>query len=211
MYGFGTRQIGMTKMTKPAVYLTEKFQTAMAYATEQHRDQSRKSTTITYICHPFGVASLVLEAGGDEDQAIAALLHDVPEDCGGEPRLKEIAVKFGPRVEKIVRGCSDSLVEDPEEKAPWKERKEVHINHLYDADLDILTVTAADKAHNARSIATDLQNQGPILWDRFNATREDIIWYYDSVYKVLESKRVSLALLTPLRNAIDIMKATGAP
>ena len=201
----------MTKMTKPAVYLTEKFQTARAYATEQHRDQSRKSTTITYICHPFGVASLVLEAGGDEDQAIAALLHDVPEDCGGEPRLKEIAVKFGPRVEKIVRGCSDSLVEDPEEKAPWKERKEVHINHLYDADLDILTVTAADKAHNARSIATDLQNQGPILWDRFNATREDIIWYYDSVYKVLESKRVSLALLTPLRNAIDIMKATGAP
>ena len=201
----------MTKMTKPAVYLTEKFQTAMAYATEQHRDQSRKSTTITYICHPFGVASMVLEAGGDEDQAIAALLHDVPEDCGGEPRLKEIAVKFGPRVEKIVRGCSDSLVEDPEEKAPWKERKEVHINHLYDADLDILTVTAADKAHNARSIATDLQNQGPILWDRFNATREDIIWYYDSVYKVLESKRVSLALLTPLRNAIDIMKATGAP
>ena len=201
----------MTKMTKPTVYLTEKFQTAMAYATEQHRDQSRKSTTITYICHPFGVASLVLEAGGDEDQAIAALLHDVPEDCGGEPRLKEIAVKFGPRVEKIVRGCSDSLVEDPEEKAPWKERKEVHINHLYDADLDILTVTAADKAHNARSIATDLQNQGPILWDRFNATREDIIWYYDSVYKVLESKRVSLALLTPLRNAIDIMKATGAP
>ena len=211
MYGFGTRQIGMTKMAKPAVYLTEKFQTAMAYATEQHRDQSRKSTTITYICHPFGVASLVLEAGGDEDQAIAALLHDVPEDCGGEPRLKEIAVRFGPRVEKIVRGCSDSLVEDPEEKAPWKERKEVHVNHLYDADLDTLTVTAADKAHNARSIATDLQNQGPILWDRFNATREDIIWYYDSVYKVLESKRVSLALLTPLRNAIDIMKATGAP
>ena len=154
---------------------------------------------------------MVLEAGGDEDQAIAALLHDVPEDCGGEPRLKEIAVRFGPRVEKIVRGCSDSLVEDPEEKAPWKERKEVHVNHLYDADLDTLTVTAADKAHNARSIATDLQNQGPILWDRFNATREDIIWYYDSVYKVLESKRVSLALLTPLRNAIDIMKATGAP
>jgi (p)ppGpp synthase/HD superfamily hydrolase len=201
----------MTKMTKPAIYLTERFQAAMAYATEQHKDQSRKSTTITYICHPFGVASLVLEAGGDEDQAIAALLHDVPEDCGGEPRLKEIAVKFGARVEKIVRGCSDSLVEDPEEKAPWKERKEVHINHLYDADLDTLTVTAADKAHNARSIATDLQNQGPSLWNRFNANRADIIWYYDSVYKVLESKRVSLALLTPLRNAIDIMKTTGAP
>ena len=197
----------MTKMTKPAIYLTERFQSAMAYATEQHKDQSRKSTTITYICHPFGVASLVLEAGGDEDQAIAALLHDVPEDCGGEPRLKEIAEKFGPRVEGIVRGCSDSLVEDPEEKAPWKERKEVHINHLYDADLDTLTVTAADKAHNARSIATDLQNQGPELWKRFNANREDIIWYYESVFAVLQERKVSPALLTPLRNAIDIMRA----
>lgn len=197
----------MTKMTKPAIYLTARFQTAMAYATEQHKDQCRKSTTITYICHPFGVASLVLEAGGDEDQAIAALLHDVPEDCGGEPRIREIATKFGPRVEKIVRGCSDSLVEDPEEKAPWKERKEVHIDHLYEADLDTLIVTAADKTHNARSIATDLQNQGPVLWDRFNAAREDIIWYYESVFMVLQDRKVSSVLLTPLRNAIDIMRA----
>ena len=163
----------MTKMTKPAIYLTERFHSAMTYATEQHKDQSRKSTTITYICHPFGVASLVLEAGGDEDQAIAALLHDVPEDCGGEPRLK----------------------------------KEVHINHLYEADLDTLTVTAADKAHNARSIATDLQNQGPELWKRFNANREDIIWYYESVFAVLQERKVSPALLTPLHNAIDIMRA----
>jgi (p)ppGpp synthase/HD superfamily hydrolase len=93
----------------------------------------------------------------------------VPEDRGGEPRLKEIAEKFGLRVERIVRACSDSLVEDPEEKAPWKERKEVHVNQLYDSDLVALTFTAADKAHNARSIATDLQNQGPELWKRFNA------------------------------------------
>lgn len=207
-YGFEKRQIGMTKMTKPAIYLTERFHSAMAYATEQHKDQSRKSTTITYICHPFGVASLVLEAGGDEDQAIAGLLHDVPEDCGGESRLKEIGEKFGPRVEKIVRGCSDSLVEDPEEKAPWKDRKEVHINHLCDADLDTLTVTAADKAHNARSIATDLQNQGPELWMRFNADRDDIIWYYESVFAVLKGRKVSPSLLIPLHNAIEIMKTT---
>jgi (p)ppGpp synthase/HD superfamily hydrolase len=177
----------------------------MAYATELHKDQTRKSTTITYISHPFGVASLVLEANGDEDQAIAALLHDIPEDCGGEPRLREIAEKFGPRVEKIVRGCSDSLVEDPEEKAPWRERKEVHIDHLKDADMDTLIVTAADKAHNARSIATDLQNQGSSLWDRFNANRDDIIWYYESVYAVLSQRQVSSSLLTPLRNAIDVM------
>ena len=196
-------------MTKPTTYLTNRFQDAMLYATEQHRDQPRKSTTITYICHPLGVASLVLEAGGDEDQAIAALLHDVPEDCGGEIRLIEIAEKFGPRVEKIVRGCSDSLVADPEEKAPWKDRKEVHINHLESADIDILTVTAADKAHNARSIATDLQNQGFTLWSRFNANREDIIWYYQSVYEVLERKKVSSVLLTPLQNAIEIMSLSS--
>lgn len=194
------------KMAEPKTYLTERFHRAMAYATELHKDQTRKSTTITYIGHPFGVASLVLEANGDEDQAIAALLHDIPEDCGGEPRLREIAEMFGPRVEKIVRGCSDSLVEDPEEKAPWKVRKAVHINHLNDADMDTLIVTAADKAHNARSIATDLQNQGPSLWDRFNANRDDIIWYYESVYAVLSQRQVTSSLLTPLRNAIDVMR-----
>lgn len=195
-------------MTTPKTYLTERFHKALAYATELHRNQTRKSTTITYISHPIGVASLVLEANGDEDQAIAALLHDIPEDCGGEPRLKEILEMFGPRVEKIVRGCSDSLVEDPEEKAEWKVRKEVHINHLHDADLDILTVTAADKAHNARSIATDLQNEGPTLWERFNADRNEIIWYYESVFEVLESKEVSRSLLTPLSNAIEVMKTS---
>lgn len=151
MCGFGTRQIGMTKMTKPAIYPTEKFQTAMAYATEQRKDQSRKSTTITYICHPFGVASSV--------------------------------------------------------QPPWKERKEVHINHLHDADLETLTVTATDKAHNARSIATDLQNQGPELWKRFNANREDIICYNESVFTVLQERKRSPALLTPLHNAIDVMRA----
>jgi (p)ppGpp synthase/HD superfamily hydrolase len=197
-------------MTAPKTYLTERFHKAMAYATEHHKDQVRKSTTITYISHPFGVASLVLEANGDEDQAIAALLHDIPEDRGGEPRLLEIAEMFGARVEKIVRGCSDSLVEDPAEKADWRERKEAHINHLKDADMDTLIVTAADKAHNARSIATDLQNQGASLWKRFNvqAQPEDIIWYYESVYAVLSHRKVSSTLLTPLRNAIDVMRSS---
>jgi (p)ppGpp synthase/HD superfamily hydrolase len=132
-----------------------------------HKDQSRKATPITYISHPLGVASLILEAGFDEDLAIAGLLHDVAEDCGGEPRLVEISSRFGLRVEKIVRGCSDSLAENPEEKAPWRERKTKHISHLQAADDDVLIVTAADKAHNARSIATDLQIYGSSTWDRF--------------------------------------------
>jgi (p)ppGpp synthase/HD superfamily hydrolase len=196
----------MSETKKPHVYLTDRFFTAIEYASDAHKEQVRKSTDIAYICHPFGVASLVLEAGGDEDQAIAGLLHDVAEDCGGEPRLAEIAERFGDRVAHIVRGCSDSLVVDEDKKAPWKDRKEVHINHLHNADFDTLTVTAADKTHNARSIATDLQNQGTLLWDRFNATRDDIIWYYESVYSVLLNKKVSFTLLTPLRNAINIMK-----
>jgi hypothetical protein len=89
-------------------------------------------------------------------------------------------------------------------------RKEVHINHLNDADMDTLIVTAADKAHNARSIATDLQNQGASLWDRFNGKPDDIIWYYESVYAVLHHRKVTSTLLTPLRNAIDVMSGSTA-
>ena len=102
----------MSEKKKPHVYLTDRFFMAIAYANDAHKNQVRKSTDIAYISHPFGVAALVLEAGGDEDQAIAALLHDVAEDCGGEPRLKDIADKFGDRVAHIVRGCSDSLAID---------------------------------------------------------------------------------------------------
>ena len=90
-------------MTETKAYLTERFHIAIAFATELHKDQTRKSTKITYTSHPFGVASLVLEANGDEDRAIASLLCEIPEDCGGEPRLREIAEMFGLRVEKIAR------------------------------------------------------------------------------------------------------------
>jgi (p)ppGpp synthase/HD superfamily hydrolase len=172
-----------------------------------HRDQARKSTVLPYILHPMGVASLVLEAGGDEEQAIAALLHDVPEDCGGEPRLVEILEMFGTRVERIVRGCSDSLVADPEDKAPWRERKQAHIDHIKTADMDTLIVTAADKTHNGRAIATDLQSIGAAVWDRFNGDSEDILWYYTSFYDELAKRDVTPALLNPLKSAIAIMKA----
>jgi len=179
----------------------------MAYAADAHREQVRKSTNIAYISHPFGVASLVLEAGGDEDQAISALLHDVAEDCGGEPRLAEIADKFGERVAHIVRGCSDSLVVDEVTKAPWRERKEAHIQHLKDADSDIMVVTAADKTHNARAIATDIASIGNRVWDRFNADQSEIIWYYNSIFNLLSDAGVTPALLNPLRAAITVMES----
>lgn len=194
--------------TNPTVQLSVKFHEAFKYAAEHHKDQARKSTTLPYILHPMGVASLVLEAGGDEDQAIAALLHDVPEDCGGEIRLTEIGEMFGARVEKIVRECSDSLVADRADKAPWRQRKSTHINHIASAEMDTLIVTAADKTHNARAIATDLQNIGDEVWSRFNANREDILWYYDSFYNELAKRGLTPTLLNPLKTALEIMKIT---
>ena len=192
---------------QPTVRLSIQYYRAFEYANQWHRDQARKSTTLPYILHPMGVASLVLEAGGDEEQAIAALLHDVPEDCGGEARLTEILEMFGPRVEAMVRGCSDSLVVEKEDKAPWRERKQAHIDHVATAHMDTLIVTAADKTHNGRAIATDLQTIGNQVWERFNASREDIIWYYSTFYVELEKRGVTPALLNPLRTAIEVMKA----
>lgn len=192
-------------MTKPATYLTERFHLALKYATFWHRDQVRKSTDLTYILHPLGVASLVLEAGGNEDEAIAALLHDVPEDHGGDPRLSEIEVQFGVRVAEIVRACSDTLVADREDKAPYQERKQAHLDHLANADDGILLVTAADKLHNARSIATDFLNQGDKLWERFNGSKEQILWYYESMYFLLSRRNLTPTLLSPLREAIKLI------
>ena len=196
----------MTEEKKPHAYLTDRFFKAMEYASEAHREQVRKSTNIAYISHPFGVAALIIEAGGDEDQAIAGLLHDVAENCGGESRLVEIAQLFGDRVAHIVRGCSDSLVETEGEKAPWRQRKEAHIEHLRFSDADVLLVTAADKSHNARAIATDIQSIGNLVWKRFNADQEQILWYYNSVYAVLSDGGVTPALLNPLLTAIGIME-----
>ena len=198
----------MSKSLPPHITLTDRFVTAVLYATTMHSKQSRKSTTNPYICHPLGVASLVLEVGGDEDQAIAALLHDVAEDCGGEPRLVDIEKMFGERVALIVRGCSDSLTESEDHKANWRERKVLHLNHLESADLDVSIVTAADKLHNARAIATDLQTIGSDVWKRFNkeTKRDLIINYYKDIFKILKKKKVTDQLLNPLASAIRIME-----
>src|SRR5258708_35819697 len=123
----------------------------------------------------MGVASLVLEAGGDEDLAIAALLHDVVEDCGGAPMLKEVRRRFGVRVAKVVDGCTDA---DTDPKPPWWERKELYIRHLRRADADTRLVSAADKLNNVRSILADYRQVGESVWSRFNGGREGTLWYY---------------------------------
>ena len=163
------------KGSSKAVKLGPRFLRAFQFAAEKHAGQTRKASTIPYIAHLMGVASLVLEAGGDEDLAIAALLHDVVEDCGGAPMLKEVRRRFGSRVAKIVEGCTDA---DTYPKPPWRERKEKYIAHLREADADTRLVGAADKLNNVRSILSDYRAIGESVWSRFNGGREGTLWYY---------------------------------
>lgn len=174
--------------------LSERYTQALAYAAEVHATQTRKGDAgIPYISHLLGASSLLIEAGGDEEEAIAALLHDAAEDQGGEPRLADIQGKFGPRVAGIVRECSDSLTEDPDAKADWRVRKEAHLRHLRSASASAVKVTAADKLHNARALVNDLKLEGPLYLERFNASGEDIWWYYRQMYATL------VALAAPVR------------
>lgn len=167
-----------------AIKLGPRFLKAFLFAAEKHAGQVRKASTTPYIAHLMGVASLTLEFGGDEDMAIAALLHDVVEDCGGVPMLREVKKRFGSRVAKIVDGCTDS---DVEPKPPWRERKETYIRHLKDADAETKLVSAADKLNNVRSILSDYRAVGESIWTRFNGGRAGTLWYYRAL--VREFKR----------------------
>ena len=155
--------------------LGPRFDRAFLFAAEKHSTQTRKASEIPYLAHLIGVASLVLEAGGDEDLAIAALLHDVVEDCGGAPMLKEVQRRFGKRVAEIVDGCTDAYAVP---KPPWKERKDKYIARLKTEGPDTRLVSAADKLNNVRSILSDYRAIGESVWSRFNGGREGTLWYY---------------------------------
>ncbi len=160
---------------KSQIKLGPRFQRAFEFAAKQHSGQTRKASTIPYIAHLMGVASLVFEAGGDEDLAIAALLHDVVEDCGGAPMLKQIRRRFGSRVAKIVDGCTDAYGLP---KPPWHERKVSYINRLKKEDDETRLVSAADKLNNVRSILSDYRTIGESVWSRFHGGRDGTLWYY---------------------------------
>lgn len=155
--------------------------------------------------HLLGVASLVLEHGGDEDQAMAAMLHDAVEDQGAhlEPVIRE---KFGPRVADIVLGCTDA---DTFPKPPWRERKEAYIRHLEHAGTDILLVSCADKVHNARAICTDVRGLGLSVFERFKAGREGTLWLYRTLADVF-GRLLPGALSGELRDAVSVMERLGS-
>jgi (p)ppGpp synthase/HD superfamily hydrolase len=163
--------------------LTEKISHALALAVEAHDGQKRKGTQIPYISHPLGVASIALDHGADEDQAMAALLHDAVED-GGPHFAKRIREQFGDRVADIVEGCTDGVPDANGKKEAWKTRKDRYISHLKNASNDVLLVSGADKLHNARAIVEDLLTIGPAVFDRFSASQEQTIWYYETLASV---------------------------
>ncbi|HVB75475.1 MAG TPA: HD domain-containing protein [Ktedonobacteraceae bacterium] len=162
--------------------LSTRFDDALVFARRLHAGQTRKGSDTPYIAHLLAVASIVLEQGGNEDEAIAALLHDAIEDQGGAPTRELIQQRFGEHVVQIVDGCTDA---DVVPKPPWKPRKEAYISHLKHAPASVRLVSAADKLHNARSVLADYRVMGELLWPRFRGGREGTLWYYRSVLDVL--------------------------
>ncbi len=169
--------------------LSPKFTEALLYAGELHGRQRRKGSGIPFMAHLLGVASIVLEDGGDEEEGIAALLHDAVEDHPRDGRTeREILERFGPRVHRVVLGCTDT---DPAggRKGPWESRKKKFIEHLrHEADPDVLLVAAADKLYNARSIINDMRLVGDEVWSRFSVPKEKTIWYYREVTQALKEQ-----------------------
>ena len=189
--------------------LTARYAEAVEYARHAHRGAVRKGTAVPYLAHVVAVSALVLEHGGDEDQAIAALLHDTAEDAGGESRLADISSTFGPRVADLVRACSDSLVHDPAQKAPWWERKVAYLDHVARAPGDALVVMGADQVHNAESLLTDYRELGEGLWSRFNtdAGRSGQLWYQARMAGALGRRLLDVApsLAARLDEAVDLL------
>lgn len=182
--------------------LTERFDQALAYASAIHREQKRKGTDIPYISHLLAVASLALEHGADEDQAIAALLHDAAEDQGGDARLADICARFGERVADIVADCTDSW-EEP--KPAWRPRKEAYLAALPAKPAASLLVSLADKTHNARAIVADLRVHGDALWSRFTGGREGSLWYYEALADAF-SAALPCPLADELRRTVQAMR-----
>jgi len=157
----------------------------------------------------MAVASLVLEHGGGEDEAIAALLHDAVEDQGGIPVLERIRNDFGDSVADIVAGCSDS---NTTPKPPWRERKEGYLEHLCTASREVRLVAVADKVHNARAVLADYRVLGEALWDRFRGGRDGTLWFYRALVEVFRSTGLNPLVMELARivDEIEILAHTYA-
>jgi (p)ppGpp synthase/HD superfamily hydrolase len=182
--------------------LSARFDEALVLASTLHREQARKASGVPYVAHLLGVASLVLEEGGSEDMAIAALLHDAAEDQGGERVLVTIEGIFGNKVARWVRQASDSFTNP---KPEWEARKRHHLEAIPAADREAQLIMLADKVHNARSILADHARLGPAVWQSFAVPRERTLWYYESLLGVFE-RELSPVLYDTLVESVRRLK-----
>lgn len=190
----------------PAV-VGRRFASAVAYVVDLHAAQRRKVFGEPYVAHLLAVASLVLEAGGSEEQAIAALLHDAFEDQGGEPTLRQIAERFGPQVARWVRDCSDHLTQP---KPPWPQRKAEHRARLEQADAEACLIVAADVLHNARCLLMAVRAHGPKVWGRFSGGRERTLAHYRALADLFARRGIAPLLLDELRETAARLEALSA-
>ena len=190
---------GVSNRIKP---LSIRFDHALLFASEVHRNQGRKKSGIPYISHLLGVAAIVLDYGGDEDMGIAALLHDAAEDHGGKAMLHVIEQMFGTRVAKIVDGCTDSYGDEGKRKPKWYPRKLRYMRRVRNEDAETRFVSAADKLYNARAVLRDVRQSGDSAFERFSAPKAKVLWYYRSLVREYRAGGVT-HLLKPLLDDYD--------
>jgi (p)ppGpp synthase/HD superfamily hydrolase len=201
---------------KQAPFRSSSFEDALLYAIRLHANDVRKGTAIPYIAHLLSVCALVLEDGGDEEEAIAALLHDSLEDHPEAVSREEIGKRFGPRVLYLVEGATDTPPEYAGgKKPPWKSRKQAYIEHARSAGPDLLRLSLADKLHNARAILVDYRNIGDALWSRFHVgkskpreIRSEVLWYYRSLIAAFRDAGATGYLIEELERTIADLEAS---
>jgi (p)ppGpp synthase/HD superfamily hydrolase len=189
-------------------FLTARFDDALAYASRLHRTQTRKGTAVPYVSHLLAVAAITLENGGDEDQAIAALLHDAVEDQGGLAQLDAIRARFGEGVAAIVADCTDAHTEP---KPAWRPRKEAYIASLAHKPTRSLAVSLADKTHNASAINHDLRAIGGAVWSRFTGGRDGTLWYYRSLADTFRQHAPGIAAERFAREVAEMEELAARP
>ncbi len=189
--------------------LSPLFEEALQFAMAAHKDQLRKGSQVPMLSHLLAVASIVLDYGGDEDEAIAALLHDSVEDCGVDP--EEIRKRFGGKAADIVAACTDSFERDPSKKAPWLRRKEAFLQKIKSASSPALRVAAADKLHNARSIVRLHGEIGDEIWKFFKVGATETLWYYEQLVKIFEARGEHKQLLEELSRTVDDVRKLVKP
>ncbi len=184
--------------------LSNRFNQALTFAAELHAQQKRKGSGVPYVAHLLGVTSIALEYGANEEEAIAALLHDAIEDQGGAATREEIRCRFGDIVTAIVEGCTDTDSTNP--KPPWKERKELYIAHLPKASPSVLLVSASDKLHNSRSILQDYRAVAESVWDRFKGGKTGTLWYYRALVEAFRETSVNPLLFAELERTVTAIE-----